>query len=582
VDASEDSPAGASAATGDRILRFITRLGPAVRARRTRALGQLPLPDRESLAWLALIALMSALSGTGVLYLLNSESSLVEQRDYSLLTAVGFVVLLIAYRLNQRHLISRASDAIEAALHQWRERIAAKVLRLSLRDVEAVSPGLLLDGMARHYAPLSQSIVTLVAGVESSILLLFMFGYLVFLSPTAALVTLGVGALCVLGYMNVAAQLAQTQQETASLTARLDRLSESSIAGTKELRLNAARRTAVQDDMAQTSAALYRNRARSAGIFAEVISSGNTASYLMAGAVVFVLPLISDTDPDQIAAIVMAVIFLIGPIGGMIGSLQQLSVARFAARSILDFETRVDTLLARQDEAEQPLTLQQFQRLELQGVTYTHSSALDVDSPFQVRDLALELRRGQLLLITGGNGSGKTTALRVLTGLYPRDGGEILVDGQRVPARPGQGYRDLFATVFADFHVFAHPYALDEAGMALLEHWLRELGIRHKLPADLSGGLQPQALSTGQRKRLALAFALAEDRPILVLDEWAADQDPATRRRFYEQILPALQQAGKTLVVVSHDERYFGCADLHLHMDSGHLRPATAADLEDS
>ena len=136
--------------------------------------------------------------------------------------------------------------------------------------------------------------------------------------------------------------------------------------------------------------------------------------------------------------------------------------------------------------------------------------------------------------------------------------------------------RNLFAAVFADAHVFDKPYGLDPAGMARLEEALVLLGIRRKLPGDLASGYEPEALSTGQRKRLALSLAIAADHPVLVLDEWAADQDPETRARFYNELLPMLKASGKTVVAVTHDERYFGCADARYHMEEGRMHRVTA------
>ena len=135
---------------------------------------------------------------------------------------------------------------------------------------------------------------------------------------------------------------------------------------------------------------------------------------------------------------------------------------------------------------------------------------------------------------------------------------------------PAQGYRDLFASVFADFHVFPKTYALDDEGRERLRDWLKFFEIEGKLPSDLSE-IHPERLSTGQRKRLALALALSEDRPVLILDEWAADQDPATRERFYTKLLPRLQNEGRTVIAVTHDDQYFGCATRRYHMTEGRI-----------
>jgi putative ATP-binding cassette transporter len=80
-------------------------------------------------------------------------------------------------------------------------------------------------------------------------------------------------------------------------------------------------------------------------------------------------------------------------------------------------------------------------------------------------------------------------------------------------------------------------------------------------------------LSTGQRKRLALIVALLDDKAILVFDEWAADQDPVFRKRFYEEILPDLKRRGKTVIAATHDDRYFSVADRVLKMECGRFVP---------
>jgi len=117
---------------------------------------------------------------------------------------------------------------------------------------------------------------------------------------------------------------------------------------------------------------------------------------------------------------------------------------------------------------------------------------------------------------------------------------------------------------------------------------LRRLQLEHKVEIK-DGALSTVNLSQGQRKRLALLAAYLEDRPICIFDEWAADQDPSFKKIFYFEILPELKAAGKTVFVISHDDRYYDVADRLVKLENGKVvrdeyldhtaQTATRADL---
>ena len=156
----------------------------------------------------------------------------------------------------------------------------------------------------------------------------------------------------------------------------------------------------------------------------------------------------------------------------------------------------------------------------------------------------------------------------MLTGLYHAREGAISVDRAAIGPGDASWYRSHFSAIFSDYHLFEELYGLEQVGQQRVDDLLRQMGLDQKT-AFVNGRFTTVDLSAGQKKRLALVVTLLEDRPIIVFDEWAADQDPAFRRHFYEEVLPSLRSQGKTIVAVTHDDRYFQTADRVLKMDYG-------------
>jgi putative ATP-binding cassette transporter len=177
-----------------------------------------------------------------------------------------------------------------------------------------------------------------------------------------------------------------------------------------------------------------------------------------------------------------------------------------------------------------------------------------------------------MTFIVGGNGSGKTTLAKIITGLYSPEQGSITLAGDRITEESSEYYRQHFSAVFSDFFLFDSLLGLESVELdAHARSYLSKLRLDQKVSVK-EGVLSTIDLSRGQRKRLALLTAYLEDRPFYVFDEWASDQDPVFKETFYLELLPELKSRGKTLIVITHDEKYFSLADRVVQLDYGKLQ----------
>lgn len=189
---------------------------------------------------------------------------------------------------------------------------------------------------------------------------------------------------------------------------------------------------------------------------------------------------------------------------------------------------------------------------------------------FHLGPLDLSFEPGRITFIVGGNGSGKSTLAKLITGLYVAQGGHLSLNGEAIGHDNIEWFRQNSSAVFTDFHLFEDYLGFEPGIDDEVRKYLKELQIDHKVTVE-NGRLSTVQLSQGQRKRLALLTALLEDRPIYMFDEWAADQEPKFRDVFYKEILVGLKERGKTVIVITHDDRYFDCADQIIKLDFGRI-----------
>jgi osmoprotectant transport system ATP-binding protein len=177
-------------------------------------------------------------------------------------------------------------------------------------------------------------------------------------------------------------------------------------------------------------------------------------------------------------------------------------------------------------------------------------------------DLTLSVPAGQVLVLLGTSGSGKTTALKTLNRLVRPDAGRITVLGRDVEDWDPIALRRKIGYVIQDVGLLPHISVGENVGIVpRLLGWdpsrrearTRELLSLVGLDPDRFGPAAPRQLSGGERQRAGLARALAADPPLLLMDEPFGALDPLTRRHLQDEFKALQHRLGKTVVLVTHD-----------------------------
>ena len=298
----------------------------------------------------------------------------------------------------------------------------------------------------------------------------------------------------------------------------------------------------------------------------KMIVTSQISMYVLLGAVVFVAPQFSSSlGGASLTKTTTALMFVVGACFGLVQSIPVLLTANAAADRIEQLEVALQAAVGPLRTGELKVR-KRFDTIEMHNIVFRYVDKFS-DTTFQIGPLDFTLNAGELVFITGGNGSGKSTFLRVLAGLYPPDSGEITLDGMRINDQTRDVYRSLMSAIFFDNHLFRRLYGVPEPEPGELDRLLAQFRLSDKTEL-MDGEFSTLELSGGQRRRLALIVTLLEKRPILLLDEWTAEQDPEFRRKFYDELLPEMLQSGATVIVITHDDRYLD----ELHMPARKIR----------
>ncbi|KNC91983.1 multidrug ABC transporter permease/ATP-binding protein [Trabulsiella odontotermitis] len=515
-----------------------------------------------------LLSLLSAALGIGLIAFINLRLITVVDTSLSVLPEfLGLLLLLMAVTLGSQLALTALGHHF---VYRLRSEFIKRILDTQIERIEKLGSASLLAGLTSDVRNITIAFVRLPELVQGIILTFGSAAYLAWLSSKMLLVTAVWMAVTIWGGFVL---VARVYKHMATLRETEDKLYndyQTVLEGRKELTLNRERAEYIYQNLYIPDAREYRHHIIRADTFH--LSAVNWSNIMMLGAIGLVFWMANSlgwANTSVAATYSLTLLFLRTPLLSAVGALPTLLSAQVAFNKLNKF-----ALAPYEPEFPRPDAHPDWQTLELRDVAFHYQ-----DNSFAIGPVNLTLKRGELVFLIGGNGSGKSTLAMLLTGLYQPVSGEILLDGKPLSAGKPEDYRKLFSAVFTDVWLFDQLLGPEgkQADPALVDKWLEQLKMRHKLQLE-NGKILDLKLSKGQKKRVALLLALAEERDIILLDEWAADQDPHFRREFYQVLLPLMQQMGKTIFAISHDDHYFTYADRLLEMRNGQLTELTGEE----
>ena len=525
------------------------------------------IPGSKALVTLIIVGgVISGLSNTLLIAVINNSLNKTQAPTTTLVLTFGALCLVLAsLRFVSGALLIHLMKKVTVSL---RLRLCRKVLNAPLRLLEQLGAPRLIATLTSDVRSITSAYIFLPGLCMNFAILLGCLIYLCWLSPlmlVGSVIFMAIGIVShQLPIMKTMHFIRRSRETTDVVFNNLRGLIE----GIKELKLHRGRRNEFYTKLIEPhTKAMEEDNATGEIIWAAAGSWGHILFFIFVGLVLFAAPRLKPVDSLVLTGYTLTIMYLMGPLDFVLNFLPSLTRANVAIKKIDTLTNSLDEQLVIEAGTDSEVN-PSWQSIDLVGIEHAYRRESE-EAEFTLGPIHLSLRPGEILFITGGNGSGKTTLAKLLVGLYIPQRGEIRLDGKPITDERRDNYRQLFSVVFSDFYLFENLLGLSDFNIdTKAQDYLVKLQLDRCVQIK-DKRLSTLELSQGQRKRLALLTAYLEDRPIYVFDEWAADQDPQFKEIFYFELLARLKAAGKTAIVISHDDRFYHVADRVVKLNYG-------------
>lgn len=527
--------------------------------------------SKKALGFMLVLGIFNSILNAGLLIFINNTIikepiPFFPKYDWALFIAI-ILASLVCSRFFQTYMIRLTNNL----LFDFEIMILKKLRMASYQDFEEI-------GNEKIYTAINDTKVlgsipeVFMNAFNSLIVILCCFGYLFFISPVGATLVVVAMVLLLVFYLVRNNAIEKDLNERRDLQNSYYQYLADMLHGFKELKMGITRSNNI------FSKFLVKNRVKGKDIaidtsikYMDNELTGYYSWYIILGIVMFVLPVYFNISAEKTTAFLVTILYLIGPVAVLITLIPTYTMVKISVERLNLIEQMLDPIQDRIVPSKLE-NAQPFEEIRLENVTYFYNDE-ERNQKFYLQPVNLSIKKGEIIFITGGNGSGKSTFGNLLTGLYKPYEGAIYFNDQKIDSGQLMYYSDKIAAVFTTNYIFSENYdefELKENSGELKAH-VDMMKMEEVLHLDEERNVFDKNLSKGQQKRLALIYALLEGKEIIILDEWAAEQDPGFRKYFYEEILPQLKEQGKTIIAITHDDEYFDRATRVIKFNFGKI-----------
>ena len=517
-------------------------------------------------------ASMAGLLQGMVMVIINGAAEKFPEKGLNFRYLLMFIVCISGFILAKRYSLTMTASLIQHIVFSIRLRFLDKIRNTGLMAFEDIGKSQIYTVLAENTETIFDASRLIANAGSSAVMLIFSFLYIGHLSITAfflaVIIITGGVSIYLINQKATGEDLTECLKKENEFFDGVNHLLD----GFKEIKMNTAKsRDLYEGRIQQISTEARDINIRTEYRFIDNYIFAQAFFYILLATIIFLLPQITDLGYGIITNITAVVLFMVGPLGNIVEALPLVARADVAITNIETLEKSLDA--ADEGHTTGPVDFSRpqtgFDAIFMENIAFSYMDP-DRHKVFTLGPIDLSIKAGEVLFIVGGNGSGKSTLLKILAGLYYPHNGRMLLDNKVLEPIHYARYRNLFSIIFTDFHLFDRLYGLGKIEAQKVFELLDIMELSDKT-SFVDDKFTNTKLSTGQRKRLALIASYLEDKPILMFDEVAADQDPKFRKYFYEVLLQDLKQRGKTVIAVTHDDRFFHAADRILKMEDGQI-----------